>query len=324
MVREFDHGGRRSAGTAGLQSCGSVWSCPVCARKISARRGQDVGGVLSAVQDANGSAAMVTLTMRHRKGMRLSVLWAALSAAWAAATSGGAWQREKEQFGVLGWLRTVEATHGENGWHIHVHAVMAFDSPMSAEMMEQLGIRMFNRWARALARKKLSAVAESGGLDVRPVAMTADSVERIGEYMSKIAYEVTSPSTKDGRYGNRSPFAILRDALATSLADDAELWLEWEKASHGKRQLTWSQGLRDWARLGREQTDEEIVAEDHGGRDLFVICPEDWPRIAHVQYELLDAVEVGGMLGGIRWLQAHGIRWWCPPPHRRRDGLVNK
>ena len=34
---------------------------------------------------------------------------------------------------------------------------------------------------------------------------------------------------EDGRYGNRAPFAILRDALDTGLADDRGLWLQWKR-----------------------------------------------------------------------------------------------
>ena len=170
--------------------------------------------------------------------------------------------------------------------------------------------------ARALGRKGLSAVEGSSGLDVRSVRMHADSLERVGEYIAKVGFEITSPSTKDGRHGNRAPFAILRDALATGLADDCELWLEWEEASHGRRQLTWSQGLREWARLGCEATDEEIVEEDQHGNDALILPPETWDAVRDRVSELLDAAEVGGVAGAMRWLDRQGLRWFCPDRHR--------
>ena len=86
--------------------------------------------------------------------------------------------------------------------------------------------------------------------------------------------EITSPSTKEGRDGNRAPFAILRDALATGLAEDCELWLTWEKVSHNRRQLTWSRSLRDWAGLHVERTDEEIAQQDMHGDDQLIIPAE--------------------------------------------------
>lgn len=304
----------RRAGLAGLQSCGSVWACPVCARRISARRSEEVRRVLEAAAAVGGSAVLLTLTMRHHTGQRLRHLWDALSASWGAVTSGRAWTAEQQRWGVLGWCRTVEATHGANGWHVHVHAVVVFDGPVSVDLAAELGGRMFARWARALGRRGLSAVEGRGGLDVREVAMTGDSLDRVAEYLAKITHEITSPSTKAGRYGNRSPFAVLRDALATGLADDCELWIEWEQASHGRKQLTWSRDLREWAGLHVERTDDEIVAEDLRGDDVLVIAPESWPAVRPHVADLLDAVEVGGLPAAQRWLSSRGLSWSTPSP----------
>lgn len=310
----------RRAGLAGLQSCGSVWACPICARRIASQRSGEVRRVLEAVADTGGSAVLLTLTMRHRAGQRLTDLWSALSAAWGAVTSGRAWSAEQDRYGVLGWVRTVEATHGEHGWHLHVHAVLVFDGPVSVDMAGELGGRMFGRWERALSRRGLASVQDRGGLDVREVRMTADSLDRVAEYLSKITHEITSPSTKDGRFGNRSPFAILRDALATGLADDAELWITWEQSSHGRRQLTWSRGLRDWAGLHVERTDDEIVAQDIRGDDVLVIPAESWPRVRAEVADLLDAVELGGLGAAMRWMNSRGLAWFAPPA--RGEGVT--
>ena len=312
----------RRAGLAGLQSCGSPWACPVCARRIAGTRARDVRHVLGAASERGGSAALVTLTMRHHAGQRLADLWAALAAAWGSVTSGGRWKAEKARFGILGWVRTVECTHGAAGWHLHVHAVVMFDGPVSRELMEAVGASMFTRWSRALARRGLSAVAENGGLDVRPVRMTGESLDQVADYVSKAAFEVTSPSTKDGRYGNRSPFRLLGDVLEHYLADDFDLWAEWEHASHGRQQVTWSNGLRDWARLGRERTDDEIVAEDQQGEDVLAIAPESWPAVRPLVAELLDVAEGGGGDAVRGWLSRRGIRWVTPAyrrPTRRRE-----
>lgn len=319
IIRVLGDGDDRRAGLAGLQSCGSPWSCPVCARRISAQRSTEVRHVLQAAAATGGSAALVTLTMRHHSGQRLADLWEALSAAWRAVTSGRAWTKEQASWGVLGWVRTVEATHGEHGWHLHVHAVVVFDGPVSLELAAELGGRMFGRWQRALGRRGLSAVEDRGGLDVREVRMVGDSIERVAEYLSKITSEITSPSTKDGRYGNRSPFAILRDALTTGLADDCELWLQWEQASHGRKQLTWSRDLREWAGLHVERSDEDIVAEDLRGDDVLAIAPESWPAVRLHVADLLDTVELGGLPAAQRWLTSRGLRWSLPSQRRGID-----
>ncbi|WP_156067632.1 protein rep [Pseudonocardia halophobica] len=306
----------RRAGLAGLQSCGSPWACPVCARRIAGERSAELLDVLSTVAAARGSAHLITLTMRHRRGQRLADLWTALSAAWGAVVSGRQCERERDTWGLLGWVRVVEATHGEHGWHLHVHALAVFDGPISDLMAEELGGRWFARWQRALARRGMDAVEDRGGLDVRAVQMTAASLEQVSDYLAKITAEVVASSAKEGRDGNRSPFAILRDALATGLADDCELWWEWEQASFNRRQVSWSRDLRAWAGLRTERTDDDIVAEDLGGEDTIGVTPEAWPAVRLHVAELLDLAETQGVDAVKAWLTARCLDWFLPAPRR--------
>ena len=87
------------------------------------------------------------------------------------------------------------------------------------------GGRWFDRWARALVRKGLAAPLEDRGLDVRAVDMGAGSLDAIADYLAKIALEVAASTAKEGRDGNRTPFATLGEALETGLAGDCELWI---------------------------------------------------------------------------------------------------
>lgn len=65
--------GARSAGYSGLASCGSVWACPQCAAKVATRRADELSKVMRAVDEAGGSAFLLTLTMRHSRGGRLGL-----------------------------------------------------------------------------------------------------------------------------------------------------------------------------------------------------------------------------------------------------------
>ncbi|GAA1839753.1 hypothetical protein GCM10009836_18670 [Pseudonocardia ailaonensis] len=187
----------RRAGVAGLMACGSPWACPVCARRIAGRRASDVAEVLTAVERSQGSAGLLTLTMRHSRKDTLRDMWAALSAAWGSVTSGRGWVKDQEVFGIRGWIRTTEYTHSpETGHHLDVHAVIVFEDRLSRDLMEEAGYRAFERWERALTRKGFSAIADKGGLDMRPIVLTADSIEQVAEYVSKAAFEVTSTHTK--------------------------------------------------------------------------------------------------------------------------------
>lgn len=120
------------AGFAGLQTCGSVWGCPVCAAKISARRAEELGAVLGWARTEGHTLAMVTLTVSHQRQDRLKSVWDAVASGWGAITSGQSWNGEEteEEFAErLGqWVaqgnahddakrRGAPAPRAPRGWH---------------------------------------------------------------------------------------------------------------------------------------------------------------------------------------------------------------
>jgi hypothetical protein len=324
-LRLSEANGGRVAGFAGLHTCGSVWACPVCSAKISARRASDLGDVLRWVEAKGGTVALVTLTLRHHDGIPLRESWNALGKAWSAVTSGKRWQADKVEFGILGYVRAVEVTHTDNGWHPHVHALVLFDGPVSAERAQIVADGMFDRWHAALLRKGFDSIRNSGGLDVRLAERAAVRLadyftkntysERLapGEGLDGLAAEATLGGQKKGRRSDsRTPFQILADGAETGLADDIELWWEWEEASKGRRQLTWSQGLREMAELDEEQSDEEIAEEVLDGDDLVILPGDTWRAIHRVAHELLNAAEAAGLPGVEKWLDERGLDYGRP------------
>src|SRR3954453_21800203 len=99
--------------------------------------------------------------------------------------------------------------------------------------------------AWVLVRKGPTAWKHRGGGDVRMASLGTD---KLSAYFTKLAREVTYSHTKESR-GGRSPFGIVTDGLRTGDADDLALWAEWEQASFGRRQLTWSLGEHDLRKL---------------------------------------------------------------------------
>ena len=314
------------AGYCGVALCGMTWVCPVCSARIAAKRQQEIADAARKWQDTGGAVTMVTLTMRHASVQRLADLWGALNGAWSNATSGRAWQAERERYGVAGWCRVVEATHGDNGWHVHVHAALFTDGASRWDPQE-LGSLMFSRWRDKLVSQGMRAPLEgSGGLHVRT---WAGRVEVLGEYFAKAVYEpddranaigmeVARGDLKDGRIsGHRTPFRILRDIAKNGDAADLALWHEWEKASHGRCQLTWSKGFR--ARLladAPELTDEEIVEQDEGGVKVVSLPRGSWrtierdPALSAWVLELAEQDLSGGVLRA--GLDDKGIAWEWP------------
>jgi hypothetical protein len=275
------HGDR--AAWAGLETCGSVWSCPVCSGRVLAERGQELGSALNAWHADGGSVAMVTLTMRHGRGDALAACWDALGDAWAAASGRSRGVRAaKGAAEVAGWVRRVEVTWGAaHGWHVHIHALMFLRKPEGAGA---LGEAMFAAWAARLGRVGLTPIRDSGGLDVRVLGLEAAREEAAGyvskgtyrEQVARAAMELTGGG-KLGREGNVTPWAIL-DAARAGDRQARALWAEWEAASFGRRALTWSQGFRDQL-VDDQERDDDQIAGDASGEVVCVWDRADWEVI---------------------------------------------
>lgn len=313
-----DAAGNRSAGFSGLQTCGSVYSCPTCNHKIATERAAEVAQAIRTweASDSARYVSMVTLTMRHHDGQLLSTLWDALTYAWSKTTSGRGWKDLQSVYGTINltgkgrripWVRFVEVTHGSNGWHVHVHSLLFLedrpslfaDDDVYAGMTDDqaIGRNMFDRWRSALVRKGLDApIRGRGGLDVTRFSPGA---EELGQYLTKATYEhadkagweAAGGSMKDARHGNRTPFAILRAIVAAGDADDLDLWHEWEIASQGRRQVGWARGFRQWLALEDEKTDQEIAAEELDGETLGWFDAAQWASVRGSKADLLAAAE---------------------------------
>jgi replication protein len=297
------------AGYAGLSTCGSTWRCAVCGAKIAYLRAEDLGWVLEWAKKNGHTVAMATLTMRHNRKHRLADSWNAATTAWGRITSGRRWAKIKDRFGLLGWARAMEATYGEMfGWHPHIHAILVLEGPVSPGMVRELGEQMFSIWEKGLARKGYTALRDSGGLDIR--VSTEATEQRLAEYFVKqLAVEATHGAFKEGRQHGLTPLQILAAFGATGDMAYLALWHEWERASYGRQQLTWSMGLREMAGLAAEEvTDDEAAAEEAGGgEDLLQLPAATWRVIRPKSWELLDVIETEGLVGAERWLRVRGL-----------------
>jgi hypothetical protein len=124
----------------GVISCGSVWECPVCSRNIKQRRAQEVKVAL----DVHGGrkAVLLSLTVRHGWGDDLRKMRSGLADAWRGLTRGAPWRKFSDKVGLRGSIRAAEVTHGENGFHPHLHVLLLLhDEPPAGEMICSGGIK---------------------------------------------------------------------------------------------------------------------------------------------------------------------------------------
>jgi hypothetical protein len=301
------------AGLSGLSTCGSVWACPVCSARIATVRASDLADVMRHAFRSGCEAAMVTLTMRHHQGQSLRQCWDALMTAWHAVTSGKYWVADKAGMAVRGWVRVVEVTKGDNGWHVHVHVLLIFDKPALLRELHGLADRMWKRWNAALLRCGFDSVREVNGervaADVRKASLRPGAKDGLHEYFVKLSHEITGGHAKLAKGQGRTPFQILTDAVAAGEKADLDAWWEWESTSRGRRQIAWSKGLRKWAGVGAEQTDEEIAGADLEAEDMLFIEPESWRVMRHdpgAVCGLLETTEEGGYQAAMGWLRSRG------------------
>lgn len=323
----LDHGGVEvrmrdgHGGLAGLVSCGSVWLCPVCNAKIMQRRAVELGSLIAAAAAQGVVMAEMTLTLRHSQGDALADLWGAVSTCWDRAKSGRQWLREADAHGLLGWLRVVEVTHGANGWHPHVHAVLFFRA-LDDDALDALAQGMFDRWRRAAVRLGLDAPLPVGQEWHR---LDLDGGSKIAEYVTAakgydgagaVGLELTHSQSKRARsaFSTRSTWQLLDEA------NDGEVpglwqWREFERASHGKRQISYSRGLRELFGVDVEDlTDEEIADLELGTADDtgLVITRAGWSRMVGNPDWIPDALTVlerDGWAVLAAWLRERGVEF---------------
>ena len=269
-----ESGGRDRLSWSGLETCSSVWSCPHCARLIRTRRAQDVGALVTWAGDG---ARMVTLTISHGYGDDLRALRSRLGRAWSALLRGDPWRRFRERCKILGYVRAVETTHGPNGWHPHLHAIICGEPGWPSLPMPDGGTA--GEW---LARRWQAMVQRCVGPEHTPDLVNGCHVSPCkpgkGGYLIKMGLEITIDWQKTGKLKrqrtSRGPWQIASDYCTDRAERDRALWRDYAAAMLGARMLTWSRDLRRLAGLG-DEPDETELADDRG-IELAQVHAGDW------------------------------------------------
>jgi len=303
---------------SGLQSCGSVWACPVCSAKIRNSRAQEISAAAGRWDAAGNTVVMVTLTFPHDVGMRLAPLLVLIADGFRSVISGRPWLRVKKHLGIVGSIRSVEVTHGAAGWHPHLHVLMFARGQLEAEGLAELVLHVRGRWARWITGQGYRLPHEIHGADL----MICRSAEEAGAYMAKtqdgraVGNEIARGDMKLGRAGSRTPLEVLDHFRWCGDAEDLDLWHEYETATKGHQAITWSKGLRALLGCEDEASDEELAAEEVGGDDVAVIPAEVWSAVVAIpglDAALLGACERGGLAAMNKLLARHGLGPALPP-----------
>lgn len=269
-----------SAWFTGIVHCGSVWACPVCARKIGEVRREKMQLAIDTAIGRGGGVALLTFTFSHALYHRIDDLLPRLARAMRYLKGGRQFQELKKKYGIYGNVRALEVTRGNNGWHPHVHEIEFFDKPLSDADHEALREELFLIWKSACQKAGLQLPTREHGVDVRRASHAAQYVGKWG-----FASEVTRPSSKRG-WSGRTPWQLLEDYHnGDELA--GKLFVEFYEAFKGRRQLYWSKGLNKILDLPEDLSDEaqaelELAREEDKPIDVVQIAPGMWAYLCSI------------------------------------------
>lgn len=316
QVEVWASASRQSAAYRGLCTCQSVWQCPVCSARISARRAQELTEAIATHREAGGSVLLLTFTAAHDRFDALGDLLDRHKAAHARFWRLGQVRRVLAALGLLGRVTATETTYGHgSGWHPHRHALLFVDAeaaeglaPANAERPE-LVQRLDLAWRQCCTVAGLTAAAGIG-LDVR-------GGESAGAYVAKLGLELALATCKRGRGGRFGPWQLLAESA------DASAWagsrfVEYAKATKGSRHLVWSAGLK--TALGVEEiTDAEIMdaPAEHDEERMVGLTRSLWRAVCRSEQrgQLLQLLGLGdiGAVEDLAWRlgidPAAGFRW---------------
>ena len=291
----------------GLMICANSWACPVCAAKIAERRRAELEEAIARHLGNGGGVYHMLLTVPHsRKDKPLGLVGDLLDCFRMLCS--GKFRLSVLVPGYVGAVRALEVTHGDNGWHPHLHVLIFTAAPLDDQVLDLVEhkvwakweARVFKRMGKAPSRKAFSfAGAIRGNFEEKQLRTVDGEIEHVCPvtgYVTKFGAdreieeivkrrrwgasdELTKGHLKTAGRGGRSPWQLLADYQGGDI-HAGMLWKEFVAAFKGRAQLNWSRGLRERLGLDDERDDEQIAASVEAEDVLLArITVEDWALI---------------------------------------------
>lgn len=257
----------------GLAVCADVWKCPVCAALIQERRGDEIREAMEWAASNNKHVAMVTLTTSHKYSDDIQALLESMTDAWRKVTSWRNYKELKKYYGLVGYIRALEVTHGSNGFHPHFHILFFTDK----ELGESFRSALSNMWIKYFDKQGLSLPSAERGVDLRDGKELGDYLNKFAEGLDHITWdiadEISKQSSKSGKGKGKSIWQLVnewaqlrdymgkRNTVPTKRASQlTRIIMDYFEAFKGKSQLQWSRGFKKSVGI-TDKSDEEIAAE---------------------------------------------------------------
>jgi hypothetical protein len=321
------------AALAGVQTCGSVWACTVCAGRIAAQRGKEISRAIDLMIEDGCIPIMLSNTAWHTKEMPLSWLKEKFKQAHRYFVQSRRWRELKAIFGIKHSIKAVEVTYGfEHGWHPHQHAILfahadAINSA-SHETLETWISDCQDLWLQALEHVGLWGLKEIA-LDVKVSAdVKKDYIAKLGlsdDETANLDYELSGGMNKE--QGGRKIWSLLHSAWQGH-KEFEQLYIEYVEAMTGDNWITWSHGLKALCKI-EEMADEEaanIFADlENDSLELMAISDDEFlpVRKLHAIGDLLELAATSRDENTVReFLQSLAVDWNNSGKGKERDKLL--
>lgn len=317
-----------SAHYSGLQTCGSVWLCCVCAAKITQRRKGEIEQAVMYAAAHDLQVVMFTYTFQHSRVDSLRGLVERMSAAAEFYRSGRPYTRLRKAFGVVGYIRALEVTYGRaNGWHPHVHELVFLAQGVDLVAFSEASRQL---WEHAAARSGLSMNKHGFKADTTDTRIAA-YIAKFGRDPSEVTVQRYTPGTEEwqgawneaaeltkwhikqgvARLGDDehvTPFGLLAYADEGDV-QAAALFQEYAGVFKGRHQLQWSRGLKQLVGI-EEKSDKELAEEEcEQGNELIALSRPAWAVVVanDARCELLQVARLGDVERVTQFLYDLGI-----------------
>lgn len=315
-----------------LFHCKNIWSCPVCTPYILAKRSEEIDKALEYTYKHHQIAVMATFTAWHSKNYPLDKLIEKFKAGIRKFKSGQAWQDIKFAISFTHSISGYECTYGnENGHHWHLHMLLIVNQDKKA-VLSAMEDKLKRHWMHCyqavggyIPEDRTNAFYDYGFVLSRN--SDGELVEmHSGKYLCGWGGddELTGGCGKAAKQNNRNMFELLE----SENEEDIKAFLEYANATHGKRRVIFSRGLKELVGI-EEIADEDIEIEDKPtdeDEDVAAFSKEAWKVVLDYEtaiptrYEILVEALVGGYPAVVEYCENLGI----PLPRPRGQWAAKK
>jgi hypothetical protein len=284
QVKVYKSKEHKKAHYGGLMVCGSIWTCTICASKITERKSNIIQSTIDAHKLAhpNGDVLLVTLTFPHSREDNLDDILKKFRSAERGFSNTKAVMNIKRDMGFIEPIKSLELTYGhQNGFHPHSHQLWFIRDKMDHAAAKEI---LFKHWRIYCIKRGLEAPSFEHGVDIRGGLNAGEYTAKMGWNLGK---EVAKGHTKKAKQGRFAPFDLLQEYYTNETAWSKAKFIEYAKATFGLHYISRFPKLQKLYDI-TDKSDETLAREETDLADLVgLLTYKQWKKVCASEYRAL-------------------------------------